>query len=101
MKLASIAALAAGLALAAIGGAQASVNGAMAARQVAADGPATATRGLVMEARHRQYRHTRYHGYRGPGYGGGYVTAPRYDWTTHCMEDLGYGRRGMYGCGGR
>lgn len=93
MKTLSIAAAAA-LSLAAAGMAYAGVGQplpqALAGQAVAAGG---------MQATPVYYRHWHRHWYR-PGYPGRYVYgyAPR-DWTTRCMEDLGYGRRGMYGCG--
>jgi hypothetical protein len=70
---------------------------------------AGADNGLVMQVQNHPHTHHRHYGYHHPryypGYGprhySGYGYTPYSDWTTRCMEDLGYGRRGMYGCGGR
>ena len=59
----------------------------------------------VMQIHYRTYRYHRHRVYGRPpaypGYAYGYAYRPYTDWTLQCMEDLGYGRRGMYGCGGR
>ena len=58
---------------------------------------------LLTQVQYRAHRHHRRRVYvdrpDDPGYFHGYGYTPPTDWTTRCMEDLGYGRRGMYGCG--